>query len=1418
MIQLLFKLKLQRLVIMLLCFILVMSGMILTAKAETVSGNDITYTMNADFDKGMIVNLNHEVQADQLQLNTITKPFPYINIAASSRGTIVRVDVNTGQVLGEYYTAPSGRSRNPSRTTVDLYGNVWVSNRNESSGGKGSVTRVGLIIGGTRVNQDGTPNSTGQYLAPPFQYTTCIDKNNDGLIKTSRGLGNILAWSNAGGADTNGGVFTADDECIINYTRTIATNARTIAIDSNNDVWVGGANMAHSKLDGKTGQPVPGTSFNLNCGGYGGLIDKNGVLWSARYGNGLLRFDTKTMTGRCLGNGMGDYGLGIDPVTGNIWHSSYGSGKVGKISPDGALLGRYNQGYSYTKGVTVDAAGNVWVAHSGSSTVGHLKTDGTYVGKVSVGYGPTGVAVDANGKVWATNYNSSTASRIDPNGGPIGGGGRNVGAVDLTVSLGSGAGPYNYSDMTGYVSLGVTSPQGYWKVTQDSGKAGNNWGKINWNSEFSGTQPDGTEIIVEARAADIETNLNNKQYLLIANGAPFLLIGRYIDVRVTLKSNSSGESPVFTDMKIISLLSNVQVIDTINTQNNTLIVNSITPAPDSITTQGDNTYIAWHYDDFSPNRLENLMFNVTLKDPVSGEKRIVNHKLEVLYADVNGNPVKMELGPLYVNVMASAFDSSIATDKINYQANENVLINASIAIKSDYARTIDAKILIEDNQGNLVTQAANMAGLSFAAGETKTFNNIILDTGSTYAGGYRAHLILYDNSVKVGEALSNFTIQQPAGSASVSASISTDKMSYNANETVTINSAVQNTAANVILNNLTARVTLSNSGGTVLYAEDQSISTMASGQLAQLKNYWSTGTNSPGSYSVKLEVLDGVNLLCTATASFTIAGTGGTNVPVTSLKGTLSVSPNSVYVGSDVSVGYTVTNNGNEDISLLKIKILIVDPVTQTVKTEITDQQAVAKGSSVIGVGLNNVSTSTFAPGTYIAILQVATEAMTEFKTLAKANFEVQAGLEVSKKIPDITKLLIWINANCNQVKNDEGIVVSCCAPNDSTCTRIDLLERMLKNASIKYLIVYSKDDFQRHMRNSYFTDYLILGSHQPLEDHHAYELRELIHSGKGLISSLFVDEGSPNTPLAGLKVSGYLPSVSRNINLSDSAIAASTSFASEGKAAKTEALAGATVAGWISDVNLPAVVLNDYGWGRSIYYAFDMGATLNEQNYEKLASLIVNSIVYVHKPLMEKSFLPNQFVPVEVHIKSLGGIFDLKIKETYPAQIKIYDPISGLWVTDNPWLQDMHIESNQTKYFRYYVLTPDVAGEYTLNTEIGYMKNDVFQLYKEVDTTIAVENDSTVYTESVISALNALAVSNKENAHVSNAIKYMEQIKDREGNNTKSAFENNIQDILKAVEAIMKVTSCDTTQVRLVMDMLLQIYQGKYFFGQENL
>jgi sugar lactone lactonase YvrE len=526
-----------------------------SASAAPVSGENVLYTLDADFDRGVLQDVNHDApNNDQLQLNRQSVFFPYVNVAASARGTMVRIDVDTGEIVGEWLSAPDGQGRNPSRTTVDKFGNTWLSNRNEAAGGKGSVTRVGVIRGGTRSNSDGTANPAGDYLKGPFGYNTCLDRDGDGLIATSRGLGDIRPWTNAGGADSNGGVTTAADECLITYSRVAGTNTRTVAVDSNNDLWTGGSNTQHQKISGVDGTPLT-APFSLGCGGYGGLVDKAGTLWSARFGTNLLRYEPGSGSGACLDTTHGDYGLGMDPQTGEIWHTQVNSGRTVKMDAAGNILGSFPHGHPRAQGVAVDMDGNVWVAHAldnGTNTVGHLRTDGTFVGNVVLpgGNGPTGVAVDTNGKVWVTNINSNNAQRIDPDAGPIGGGGFPVGAVDLTVDLGPGAGPYNYSDMTGSVLGEITAPVGTWSVVQDGGVAGQTWGTVTWNTEAQGSVPPGTSITVEARTSDTEAGLAGETFTPVSNGVKFARVGRYVEVRATLTASPSGDTPVLSDLRI----------------------------------------------------------------------------------------------------------------------------------------------------------------------------------------------------------------------------------------------------------------------------------------------------------------------------------------------------------------------------------------------------------------------------------------------------------------------------------------------------------------------------------------------------------------------------------------------------------------------------------------------------------------------------------------------------------------------------------------------------------------------------------------------------------------------------------------------------------------------------------------------------
>jgi RHS repeat-associated protein len=476
-----------------------------------------TYGVTADFTQGEGVNVIRD-EFNHLHVKNETTPFNFIWVAVSSRGTVVKLDTDTGKVLGEFFTSPAGQPRNPSRTTVDHNGNVWASNRDGNS-----VLRIGLAENGQ-----------------------CVDRNGNGVIETSKGQNDIRPWTNAGGVDTDGGVETAQDECIINYTRVRAHGTRHVSVNAANDVWVSGTGgHQFDLLDGVTGQ-IKRQEPSVGYGGYGGLIDKKGVIWSAR---ALLRWDTAlplkgTNGGNWKGYGHDSYGLCIDSQ-GNVWNTELGGNRIHKFAPDGTLVGSYAHGNHYAQGCVVDGKDHVWVAHSlYANTVGHLKPDGTLLGSIPVGSGPTGVAVDANGKIWATNHNSRTVSRIDPEMGPMGAdGGTRVGQVDLTtVDLKGNL--YNYSDMTGSTLSGAPAG-GTWTQVFDSGIEGAEWGTIAWNGSVCG---DASLLVGVSSSGD---GVNFSAPVPATNGDVFNVPrGRHLKVSVTFKRAGSGESPFLYDLTV----------------------------------------------------------------------------------------------------------------------------------------------------------------------------------------------------------------------------------------------------------------------------------------------------------------------------------------------------------------------------------------------------------------------------------------------------------------------------------------------------------------------------------------------------------------------------------------------------------------------------------------------------------------------------------------------------------------------------------------------------------------------------------------------------------------------------------------------------------------------------------------------------
>ena len=334
----------------------------------------------------------------------------YIWIANSQQGTISKIDTQTLVEEGRYAAKPSGGD--PSRTSVNLDGNVAVANRN---GG------VAMFY----ANAD-----------------DCSDTNGVAGIQTSGGANDILAWG--------------EDECLGWYTAMNCGSNRPVAWTRGtwNDatcsyegakVWTVCDNATHL-LNGETGAieqtiMVPGSPFV-----YGGAADGDGNFWGLdSQQQQLYRVDFVTYNLQTWPlPPSGGYGITVDPE-GRPWVC--GGGGVSRFNLD-------SQDWSSTGsggigGCMTDGADLIWHSNNAGTLLGFNTETLNIDNQVQLPEYVHGVSVDFYGYVWGVGFANNNAYRADPDTGDV-------------QSYNGLTGAYTYSDMTGFAlsSAGGQPPPG----------------------------------------------------------------------------------------------------------------------------------------------------------------------------------------------------------------------------------------------------------------------------------------------------------------------------------------------------------------------------------------------------------------------------------------------------------------------------------------------------------------------------------------------------------------------------------------------------------------------------------------------------------------------------------------------------------------------------------------------------------------------------------------------------------------------------------------------------------------------------------------------------------------------------------------------------------------------------------------------
>ncbi len=356
----------------------------------------------------------------------------YIWISNSAEHTVSKINTRTLVEEGRYRTRADG-SGNPSRTSVSIDGRaVVVANR------MGGVTKI--------------------WARPEF----CEDKNNNNVIDTSTGPGDVLPFD--------------QEECIAWHSFVPETTVQRPVAWTSGELNPQTCEYENQKVWTTTGRDAPADKGPNYCGASGNWVHLlNGDTGEVEQ---TVFIPESEVPCAAWGNwGFGFYGAAVDPDN-NLWLSTFGAGKFVKVDYQTLDYTVYS-GSSY--GITVDSQGRPWVGDNptrfdeltqtwqssglpgagGSGIAEDLQgriwaaTQGGvgWVDRDTLAIGDTvtlpfqgiyrGISVDIDGYIWAVRLGGSEAFRIDPD--------------DYSFEMVGGLnGPYTYSDMSGGQLSAVT--------------------------------------------------------------------------------------------------------------------------------------------------------------------------------------------------------------------------------------------------------------------------------------------------------------------------------------------------------------------------------------------------------------------------------------------------------------------------------------------------------------------------------------------------------------------------------------------------------------------------------------------------------------------------------------------------------------------------------------------------------------------------------------------------------------------------------------------------------------------------------------------------------------------------------------------------------------------------------------------------
>jgi len=315
-------------------------------------------------------------------------------------------------------------------------------------------------------------------------------------------------------------------------------------------------------------------------------------------------------------------------------------------------------------------------------------------------------------------------------------------------------------------------------------------------------------------------------------------------------------------------------------------------------------------------------------------------------------------------VPLAGLSTSIGSDRELYPAHAPALVTVRV-VNGGASFQGTARTVVEDAAGNEVT-SLDERPLALDYGQ-ETLYDLPWNTGTTYAGDYRFRLRLADGS---GSALPGaeraFRIEPERRAA---ARLVPDAASVPQGTRAGFAATVESLSANAIMSGLAAHLAIrpEGSAGPPVFEADTPVGVLVPGGSWAGPLAWPVAAPA-GHYAAELRVLDGPNVLATASARFEVTAE-------VRLAGTIATVPGHVLAGDGFEARLEVRNLGLNPVSGLPVRVEVVSGASAAV--QLVQSETVDLAPAAVHQASLAFSSSTLAPGPYSVRLRAGDPAGT---------------------------------------------------------------------------------------------------------------------------------------------------------------------------------------------------------------------------------------------------------------------------------------------------------------------------------------------------------------------------------------------------------------------------------------------------------